>query len=203
MTIHFRDHAMQAPLIPARPTFRAARHAAAVALLCAGAPLGCSSDGPPPDHRRIPDDVALELDRSFVRDPIQDQAKQAILRERTLHASDFQPGSARLSKVGTRHLAILADALRTDGGEIAVDRGDAGEKLHRDRVAEVRRKLQESGIAAERFEIVSESPDGSSASTVDALRIRDTIRKKPLPESQNTILDPRGGTMASPNGANQ
>jgi hypothetical protein len=184
----------------ARTGSRAARRAAALALLCAGAQFGCSSDGPPPDHRRIPDEAALELDRSFVRDPIAAQAKQAVLRERALHDSDFQPGSARLSRVGKRHVDILAEALRTDGGEIAVDRGEVGEKLYRERLAEVRRTLQQAGIAADR--IVAESPDGRGAYTADALRIRERILSKPLPESQNTILDPRGGTMGGSNGGN-
>ena len=161
---------------------------------------GCSSaPAQDPSTRKIPDEVQYELDKQFVREPLVDQAKQAVLRERTLYDLHFEPNSARLTSVGRRDLAILAESLQTDGGMISVQRGTADAKLYQARISEVRARLVASGIRADRFAIDDGPAGGSGVSTAEALVVRKEMRKTPLPSETGQVLDPRAGTAGAGN----
>ena len=186
---------------PPRPTCRAC-HAGLAAMIASAsiAIAGCSSaPAQDPSTRKIPDEVQYELDKQFVREPLVDQAKQAVLRERTLYDLHFEPNSARLTSVGRRDLAILAESLQTDGGMISVQRGTADAKLYQARISEVRARLVASGIRADRFAIDDGPAGGSGVSTAEALVVRKEMRKTPLPSETGQVLDPRAGTAGAGN----
>ena len=174
---------------------------AAAAVLIASAALTASGCSPAPvtdpDRRQIPDKVQYELDKQFVREPFNDQARQAVLRERCLNETLFETNSARLTSHGRRDLAILAEALRTDGGTIAVPRGAADAKLYQARLDEVRRRLVAAGIREDRFVLDDGAAGGSGIATAQALVVRKDMRKTPLPSETGQILDPRGGMGGS------
>ena len=192
---------------PPRRACGTCRAAAAALITCSAlAASGCNpAPAADPDRRKIPDEVQYELDKQFVRDPFTDQARQAVLRARCLNETQFEPNSARLTSIGRRDLSILAEALRTDGGTIAVQRGEADAKLYAARLDEVRRRLTAAGIREDRFVLNDGAAGGTGIATAEALVVRKDMSKTPLPSETGQILDPRGGMAgsASPTGGPQ
>jgi len=182
-------------------TTSAPRHAtrAVLVALALNAATGCMTPPEKPaEQMTIPDDVQHEADREFVREPIQDQIRLGVLRQRTIFAYQFQADSATLTPVGRRNLKILAEAMTTTSGRVGVERGDAAPALYSARLAEVRRQLQTLGIAPDRIELADSAPGGTGLASADALYIRERIRKSPMPPpSDGDVLSPFGGSGGS------
>lgn len=167
--------------------------AACAALL--GFAAACSS--PPrdaPERVRVGDEMQRSADAAFVREPFDDQARLAVLRQRVLVDHHFEPFSTRLTPLGQRDLGWLAEAVRRDGGSISLPRGGCSESLHEARVLAVREGLLADGIAADRIEIDSSPPGGRGVSTAAAILIRARIERNPLkvPDSSSS-----GSTITS------
>ncbi|MFM1831642.1 MAG: hypothetical protein RLZZ558_1982 [Planctomycetota bacterium] len=184
------------PLTNSDPSTASRALIAALALVAAS---GCMT---PPDKSgeqvTIPDDVQHEADREFVREPIQDQIRQGVLRQRTIFAYQFQPDSASLTTVGRRNLKILAESMTSTSGRVGVERGDAAPALYSARLGEVRRQLQSLGIAPDRIELADTASGGTGVNSADALYIRERIRRAPMPPpSDGDVLSPFGGSGGS------
>jgi hypothetical protein len=165
-----------------------------LATLCLAmlAPVGCSSEPKQdPDRRELADDRQYELDQQFVKEPFTDQMRLGVIRQRSLGEEHFLPGSSSLSPLGRRDLTILAEALRDDGGSIAVRRGLADDALYDARIGEVRRRLEATGIDRARI-VLNQSPaGGTGVATSAAFLIREKINSVPLPQGQPQELNPR------------
>ena len=145
------------------------------------------------DRVRVDDQLLEPADRQFVSEPFADQARAGVLRQRTLFDHQFLPGSAALNSLGTRDLGYLADAMRLDGGTIAVRRGQADERLYRARLESVRRALASRGIGDDRIVLSDGMPGGPGIGSDEALIIREQLRKVPLEVPTGSILSPTGG----------
>ena len=159
---------------------------------------GCSK--PPPkqtDSVVLKDDVQLAADKEYVREPFNDQTRLGVIKQRTLYEMHFKPDSAKLSNLGKRDVAILAEAMRDDGGRISVPRGTTSDTLHAARIEQVRATLVEAGIDLTRVKIGDESTGGSGVNTIDAVLIRENIRKSPMKESGGKILNDAGDGKSS------
>lgn len=180
---------------------RPARRAATLLACCWLAGTSCSSPPPAdPGRRKVTEDTRKELDRMAVKDPFAEQSRRGVLRERVIREMHFELSTSRMTKLGRDNLAILADALRSDGGSVAVDRGSAGPELYKARVAEVRSQLVAMGIREDRFTLDDGPEGGQGVATSAALVIRARIVDKPLPSTTGQVLDPRGGTTGAMNG---
>ena len=165
-----------------------------LATLCLAmlAPVGCTSEPKKdPDRRELADDRQYELDQQFVKEPFTDQMRLGVIRQRSLGEEHFLPGSSSLSPLGRRDLTILAEALRDDGGSIAVRRGLADDALYDARIGEVRRRLEATGIARARIVLNQAPAGGTGVATSAALLIRENIKNVPLPQGQPQELNPR------------
>lgn len=178
----------------------ALRAAALAGSLLAGlSGYGCASaPAKDPDRVNINDAVQRSADREFVREPFSDQARQGVIRQRTLYEVHFVSESSRLSALGRRDVSILADALRAGGGRISIRRGAAGEQLYAQRVAEVRRTLASCGIEPDRVSIDDRFPGGAGTRTEDALLIRSDIRAAPMPPISDAPVPPQGASSTPP-----
>lgn len=160
---------------------------------------GCATPPPKdPDKVNINDAAQRTADREFVREPFSDQARQGVIRQRTLYEIHFVTDSSRLSALGRRDVAILADALHATGGRISVRRGTASDALHAERIAEVRRTLIAAGVDASRVMIDDRFPGGTGTTTEDALLIRADIRAAPMPPISDAPVPPQGATPPTP-----
>lgn len=171
-------------------------------------PLAVACQAPPGPAGRassseaVPDDVMLEIDKRYVREPFEDQARAGVLRQRALFDLHFRPGSDELTPLGERDLAILAEAVEEDGGAISVRRGSTGERLYKSRVETVRAGLLAAGIDARRIRIDDGSPGGEGVATGEAILIRAKIRDQPMTSpSQGQMLSPTGGAPSPVGGA--
>lgn len=167
-----------------RPFIAAAAGAALLGLAAA-----CSS--PPrdaPERVRVGDEMQRSADAAFVREPFDDQARLAVLRQRALFDHHFEPFSTRLTPLGQRDLGWLAEAVRRDGGSISLPRGGCSESLHEARVLAVTDALLTDGIAADRIEVESGAQGGRGVSTAAAILIRARIERNPLkvPDSSSS-----------------
>lgn len=177
----------------------AALAAVPLAVACQ-APPGPASEARAPES--IPDEQMLEVDKRYVREPFEDQARAGVVRQRALFEMHFRPGSAELTPLGRRDLGILADAVGEDGGSISVRRGSVGERLYKARVETVREGLLAAGIDARRIRIDDGSPGGEGVSTSEAILIRAKIRDQPITSpSQGEMLSPTGGAPTPVGGA--
>ena len=185
----------------ARPS-RLSRTLPRVALALAAALIaaGCETAPPPSkDRATIGDAAQRAADQEFVREPFADQARRGVVRQRALFDAHFVPDSDRLSPLGRRDVAILADALRTSGGRVALRRGPIGEQLYAARVAQVRQAFVNLGIDPSRISIDDGMPGGSGSTTEDALLIRADIRDNPMAPISDAVLQPTGaGTPQEP-----
>jgi hypothetical protein len=172
----------------------------ALALAPALVAAGCETAPPPSkDRATIGDAAQRAADQEFVREPFADQARRGVVRQRALFEAHFVPDSDRLSPLGRRDVAILADALRTGGGRVALRRGSITEQLYAARVAQVRQAFVSFGIDASRISIDDGMPGGSGSTTEDALLIRADIRDNPMAPISDAVLQPAGaGTPQEP-----
>ena len=177
------------------PALRSSLHVqCGLATLCLAmlAPVGCSSEPKKdPDRRELADDKQYELDQQFVREPFTDQMRLGVVRQRSMGEEHFLPGSSSLSPLGRRDLTILAEALRDDGGSIAIRRGQADDALYDARIGEVRRRLEATGIARARIVLNQAPAGGTGVATSAAFLIREKINSVPLPQGQPQELNPR------------
>jgi hypothetical protein len=179
-----------------------ALHAVPAVMLCAGA---CTPTPPAEvDRARIDDRLLEPADRGFATQPMDDQARAAVVRQRTIFEFQFVPGSAALTPVGVRDLGFLAEAMRLEGGAIAVRRGAAGDDLYRARLDSVRRTLSARGIGVDRIALSDGLAGGTGVESGEALVIREQLRKVPFEIPTGSVLSPTGGqsTVSSEIGGN-
>jgi len=185
--------------IPIHHPGLAALLAIPLAVACQ-APSGPASTASRPES--ISDDAMLDVDKRFTREPFSDQARAGVVRQRALFEMHFRAGSAELTPLGERDLAILADAVREDGGTISVRRGSAGERLYKARLETVRDGLLAAGIEPKRIRLDDGPPGGQGLSTVEAVEIRAKIRDQPTAApSEGEMLSPTGGAPTPIGGA--
>ena len=180
------------------------RHIASIPLLAVPASLAavvaCTPKPPAEvDRVRIDDRLLEPADRQFATQPFDDQVRAGVLRQRTIFDRQFVPGSPTLTSAGARDLAYLADAMRLDGGTIAVRRGDADDRLYGARLDTVRRALARRGIGPERIALSDGLAGGAGVESGEALIIREQLRKIPFEIPTGSVLSPTGGqsTVAS------
>lgn len=174
---------------------------AALPLTSLIAAMSACESGPTPSRDRvsISDADQRAADQAFVREPFSDQARRGVVRQRALFDAHFVPESDRLSSLGRRDVAILAEALRTSGGRVSVRRGSASEQLYAARVSQVRAAFVSFGIEQSRITIDDGLPGGAGATTEDALLIRADIRDNPMAPISDAVLPPTGsGTPQDP-----
>ncbi len=164
---------------------------------------GCST--PPKKHTDsivMKDEVQYAVDKEFVREPFNDQTRLGVIRQRSLYEVHFKQDSAKLSNLGQRDVAILAEALRSEGGRISVPKGIASDTLYAARIEQVRLALVEAGIDMANVKIGDENAGGIGTSTYQALLIQAEIRNSPMKQSGGKTLNNTGdGTPSS--GGNQ
>jgi hypothetical protein len=164
--------------------------ALAVAILGAVALVGCASPDKSGDSATLNDSVQRSADRDFTREPFKDQARQGVIRQRALFEAHFVPDSDRLSALGRRDVAVLADAMRSTGGGISVRCSSASPALFAARVATVRKTLIAAGIDPARVVINDDLPGGPGTTTEDALMIRADIRAAPMAPISDAVVQP-------------
>lgn len=165
--------------------------AAPVAVLSVA---GCTPSPPAEvDRVRIEDHLLEPADRAFASQPFDDQARAAVVSQRTIFDHQFVAGSASLTSLGARDVGFLADAMRTDGGTIAVRRGRADDGLYQARVATVRRALMARGIPGDRIALADGLSRGQGIESGEALLIREQLRKTPFEIPSGSVLSPTGG----------
>ena len=130
-----------------------------------------------------------------MREPFKDQARQGVIRQRALFDAHFIPDSDQLSALGRRDVAVLADAMRSTGGGIAVRCGSVSPELFAARVATVRRTLIAAGIDPQRVIISSDMPKGPGTTTEDALMIRADIRAMPMAPISDAVVQPNAQNL--------
>lgn len=150
----------------------------------------CSSEKQSGDMTTLSDSVQRSADRDFVREPFKDQARQGVVRQRALFEAHFIPDSDRLSALGRRDVAVLADAMRSTGGGISVRCSSATPALFAARVATVRKSLITAGIDPARVIVNEEMPGGPGTTTEDALMIRAEIRAAPMAPISDAVVQP-------------
>ena len=183
---------------PPRPSVRDIRATGHLGLPPALAVLLCMTACAPsskldPGKVKVSDEMQLEADKEFVREPVQDQATQAVIRQRAIFEHEFEPGSAKLTSLGQRDIRILAGALRDSGGSISVRQGSASTELYAARRDTVRKALLAEGIAADRIRVDDAPAGGRGAATTDALEIRERVQRSPMKPPPKDILSPTGG----------
>jgi len=185
---------------------RPSRIAAAltVPLLLAAAPACTPKPPAEVDRVRIDDHLLEPADRQFASQPLDDQVRAGVLRQRTIFDYQFAAGSAALTTLGSRDLGYLAEAMRLDGGTIAVRRGQADDRLYAARLDSVRRALSLRGIGQDRVALVDGLAGGRGVESGEALIIREQVRKIPFEIPTGSVLSPTGGqsTVASEIGGN-
>lgn len=143
------------------------------------------------------DFAAQAADRKYAQAPFDEQARQAILRERALYDSHFVAGTAKLTPRAERELAVLAEAMLETGGRLSVERGSVRATLHTARLESVRNALARSGIAPDRVLLDEAGPGGAGSTSSEALRVLDAARREPmrLPTSGILSTATTGGTQ--------
>ena len=185
-----------------RPIRSIAPLAASALLVAAG---GCTPKPPEDvDRVRVDQHLLAPTDRQFALQSIDDQVRAGVVRQRTIFEYQFVPGSASLTVLGSRDLGYLAEAMRVDGGTIAVRRGSADERLYLARLDSVRRALALRGIGQDRVALSDGLASGAGIESSEALIIREQVRKVPLDIPTGSVLSPVGGqpTVASEIGGN-
>jgi hypothetical protein len=190
---------MRIPMQRRTPTFRSPFCPHGLRLACTLATLLVAAACSPapkadPGKVKISDEMQLEADKEFVREPVQDQIAQAVIRQHTIFDYQFEASSAKLTSLGTRDVRILAAAMRDGGGSISVRRGSADAALYASRRETVRKALLAEGIGADRIRLDDAAPGGSGTTTTDALQIRERIQRSPMKPPPKDILSPTGGT---------
>ena len=173
-----------------------------VALIAATLSLSACST-PPKKHTDsvvLKDEVQYAVDKEYVREPFNDQTRLGVIRQRSLYEVHFKPDSAKLSNLGQRDVAILAEALRSEGGRISVPKGIASDTLYAARIEQVRLALVEAGIDMAHVKIGDEDEGGIGSSTHEALLIQADIRKSPMKESGGKTLNNTGDGKPSGGG---
>ena len=180
---------------------RRPRIAAALAVTVLLAAATACTPKPPAevDRVRIDNHLLEPADRQFATQPFEDQARAAVLRQHTIFDYQFVSGSASLTTLGSRDLGYLAEAMRLEGGTIAVRRGHADERLYAARLDSVRRALALRGIGQDRVALVDGLAGGRGVESGEALIIREQVRKIPFEIPTGSVLSPTGGqsTVAS------
>ena len=153
-----------------------------------------------PNSVHVQDDVQREADRTYVKEPFDDQVRQGVIRQKTIFENQFRPDSAELTTIGRRNVRMLAKSMGETGGRIAVPRGSASGTLYAARLDAVRAALAEDGITKDRVQVGDGTPGGPGMATAEALRIRENFAKKPMQETGGQTLNPVGdGKMVGGN----
>lgn len=156
------------------------------------------------DRARIDDRLLEPADRQFATQPFDDQVRAGVVRQRAILEHQFVAGAAALTPLGMRDVGYLADAMRVEGGTIAVRRGSAGDGLYQARLDAVRRALAARGIGSSRVVLSDGLAGGAGVESGEALVIREQVRKIPFEIPTGSVLSPTGGqsTVSSEIGGN-
>jgi len=122
----------------------------------------------------------------------QDHARDAaIVRQATLFADEFVPGTAELTDLGARDLEVLIGHYGRYGGTVSVRRGGVSDALYAARVAAVRDAFVVAGVAEGVVEITDALPRGAGLASADAV---DALEAPPIDASGLTVgAGTRGG----------
>lgn len=165
---------------------------ACIGLVCVAALASCAAKRGSGTIDGV-DNGLLAADRMHAAAPFDEQARQGVLRERALHESHFEPGTARLTARGMHVVAILASDMAQAGGRLSVDRGGADAELHAARIESVRTALSGAGIAPDRVLIDETGPGGQGVASSEALRVLDAARREPLRLPGSSLLSSSNG----------
>lgn len=150
---------------------------------------GCSSPSKPQGERfSATDSEQRAADKAFTREPFEDQVRAGVLRQRAIFDYHFEADTAVLNSLGRRDLAILADAMGTTGGRIAVQRGSAGKDLYGSRLEAVRAYLASIGVEGKRIKIGDGAPGGVGVATGRAIMIHAKMSGAPMRSTSGEIL---------------
>src|SRR4051812_26814020 len=112
--------------------------------------LGAGCGSQPKAQTRTVDEPAdlAEQNRMLVRMALAENVHNAVTTERTVYPKDFEPGTARLSELGSERVEKLVYACSGAGvhGRVVVVKGDADDELYDARVAAVRDGLADAGV---------------------------------------------------------
>lgn len=92
--------------------------------------------------------------------------RDAIVRQHTLFAYQFEPNSPNLNELGRHDLDVLADAYRQNPGPLSIRRGDATPALYKARVESVNDALRQAGVDVSRVKVV-DAPAGGDGMASD------------------------------------
>jgi hypothetical protein len=100
------------------------------------------------------------IDTALVNTYADASVDNAILVQHTLYPYHFMMNAAKLNELGQHDLGVLAAYYKDHPGPISVRQGDVAVALYQQRVAEVRRRLVEGGVAEGRISIADAPPGG-------------------------------------------
>jgi len=133
----------------------------------------------------VSDDRKLAADRMFVRDPIDDQVNQGVLRQRVLGDAHFVGGSSELTTLGKRDVAILATGLKNGGHQRIALRGGETAALKEARAATLKSEFAKFGVSVT---LDDAPPGGAGVASGDALLLLQESRSGRWGEMKQTDI---------------
>lgn len=108
-----------------------------------------------------------EFNDLAVRSAFDEQARAAVVTERSIYGHHFEPGGTALNGLGERQVDILAAAYR-DAGEVEINVADDGSPAERraGRLEAVRQAFLERGLATDALDLVAGRPGGQGLPSV-------------------------------------
>lgn len=121
-------------------------------------------------------------DQRLVASIVDEQAVEAIHRQRAIYAHHFVPGTADLNELGLRDLAILAAKDRERPGTIHVILGEDEESLRSARMNSIREFLKVQGVEVARMNFDEGEPGGDGINAEEtAIAIAPRQQPGPMP----------------------
>jgi len=133
-------------------------------LLTPMAMVGCNESPPMDASIESSSRQQQAADKWFVESQTHASITNGILAQRTMYPYHFDPASARLTDLGRRDLAILADYFRNTSRTLTLVRGDASDELYLARTGMVRDSLKQAGIDLAHVTIADGAPGGAGIS---------------------------------------
>ena len=141
-----------------------------VAVLFCITTVGCQQSAEPgPDQGLVNSQLINSYNDTAIRN--------AIIAQHTLFGYHFVKDGAQLNELGQRDLAVLAEHLMKNGGDLNVRRHDTPADLYEARVNLVRDRLQKAGINMGRIQMSDGMPGGSGMASERILVILEDTAK--------------------------